>query len=173
MEKDDIAFHTPFLEVVRRDVVDTTGSVSPIHFTRTRPAVIVFVRTTDGRILLQDQYVYVHGARVLGCVAGYMDDGETPEQTAVRELQEESGYAAERVVSLGSAFAGKWADTVYHYMFADHAVPRGAPELEPLEDIRTVLVSVEECAAYLLSNPYIDTPTLVCLQRGLSYIHAI
>jgi ADP-ribose pyrophosphatase len=29
---------------------------------------------------------------------GLMDDGETPEQTAIRELEEETGYVADKVI---------------------------------------------------------------------------
>jgi ADP-ribose pyrophosphatase len=34
-----------------------------------------------------------------------MDDGETPEQTAIRELEEETGYVADEVVEVSPLLA--------------------------------------------------------------------
>ena len=39
-----------------------------------------------------------------GLPCGIIDEGETPKQAAARELQEESGYKAKKLVKLGSMY---------------------------------------------------------------------
>ncbi len=48
------------------------------------------------------QYRFVTGGEILGIPAGKLAPGETPEDWAARELLEETGYRAERLISLGS-----------------------------------------------------------------------
>ena len=63
----------------------------------------VIVATDDGHVLLVEQQRIPVGARCLELPAGLVgDEGkETIEAAANRELEEETGYRAERVVSLG------------------------------------------------------------------------
>ena len=58
--------------------------------------------TDDGRVVLIEQYR--HGSRelTLEIPGGMMDPGESPEQTAARELQEETGYGGGELLFLGS-----------------------------------------------------------------------
>jgi ADP-ribose pyrophosphatase len=49
---------------------------------------------TDPRILLIRQYRYATGGYLFEIPAGRLDPGEHPEQCALRELREETGYSA-------------------------------------------------------------------------------
>ena len=60
------------------------------HFPRTDPAVIVLVTDSQNRLLLGRQKVWAEGK--FSNFAGFVEPGETLEQTARRELGEESGY---------------------------------------------------------------------------------
>ena len=51
----------------------------------------------DGKILLVKQYRYPYEKEIWEIPAGKVNPGESPEQTAVRELEEEGGIIAERV----------------------------------------------------------------------------
>ena len=54
----------------------------------------------DGKILLVRQFRYPYKKELLELPAGKLNKGETPEQTAIRELEEEGGIRAERVEKL-------------------------------------------------------------------------
>jgi ADP-ribose pyrophosphatase len=67
-----------------------------------RAAVILAV--DDGHVLLIDQFRVPLGRRCLELPAGLIGDdhdGDTEESAAIRELEEETGYTAERVELIG------------------------------------------------------------------------
>ena len=68
----------------------------------------VILALDDGHVLLVEQYRVPLGAPCLELPAGLVGDGEEAEEAAaaaIRELEEETGYRAERMVDLGRWFA--------------------------------------------------------------------
>lgn len=64
----------------------------------------VILAVDDGHVLLVEQYRVPIGARCLELPAGLVgdeEDGEEAAVAAIRELEEETGYRAERPVNLG------------------------------------------------------------------------
>jgi ADP-ribose pyrophosphatase len=62
----------------------------------------------DGKVILVEQYRVPIGARCLELPAGLVGDSDAGEEVAaaaIRELEEETGYRAERVVNLGGFHA--------------------------------------------------------------------
>ena len=55
----------------------------------------------DGKILLQSEYNHPVGKELWQFPGGFIDEGETHEQAAYRELQEESGYKTKKLESIG------------------------------------------------------------------------
>lgn len=58
--------------------------------------------TTDGRVVLIKQFRFGSQEVSLELPGGVVDDGETPEEAVRRELEEETGYRAGRLVKLGT-----------------------------------------------------------------------
>jgi ADP-ribose pyrophosphatase len=68
----------------------------------------VIVAIEDGHAILVEQYRVPLGRRCLELPAGLVGDeeqGESVETSAARELEEETGYRAERVETLGSFYS--------------------------------------------------------------------
>lgn len=72
-----------------------------ILFTRMGDAALVVPLTTDGDVLLITEPSPAYGGLVLYLPCGNVEPGEVPADTANRELQEEIGYRAGRLDSLG------------------------------------------------------------------------
>ena len=75
------------------------------YVSRTRDvSAAVILAVDDGHVLLVEQHRVPIGRRCLELPAGLVGDeeaGETAETAAIRELEEETGYRAERMVALG------------------------------------------------------------------------
>lgn len=68
----------------------------------------VIVAIEDGHVFLVEQYRVPLGRRCLELPAGLVGDedaDESVEASAARELEEETGYRADRIVSLGSFYS--------------------------------------------------------------------
>ena len=64
-------------------------------------AVAIAAFTEDSKIILTKQYRHPLRKLIYDLPAGGMKDGETPEQAALRELEEETGYTAEKLEWIG------------------------------------------------------------------------
>lgn len=65
-----------------------------------RPVVIAFAMTEDGSVILVRQYRHAANQKMTEVPGGLADGDEPPEETARRELREETGFAAGSVVRL-------------------------------------------------------------------------
>ena len=79
---------------VRKDVVaHPDGRVNPEYYVLEYPDFInVIAITTDGRIIMEQQWRQAVGEVSLEIPAGVVEKGESPLQAAQRELAEETGF---------------------------------------------------------------------------------
>lgn len=100
----------------------------------------------SNRLLLISQYRPPVGAPVIEFPAGLIDDGESPETAAFRELVEETGYHGTLTHKTPPTFnsPGLTSEAVYQFvMDIDEESPANQdpqPALEPTEHIEVLLV---------------------------------
>jgi ADP-ribose pyrophosphatase len=93
----EVKWEGKFVRALKRgrwEYVSRTGSVNAV----------VIIAETEDKIVLIDQYRVPVGKRCLELPAGLVGDEDpdaTVEGTAVKELEEETGYTAERIEVLG------------------------------------------------------------------------
>lgn len=65
-------------------------------------------------------------------ITGGIEDNETPEETAIKELREETGYAVSLsdLIPLGISYSTKSSDSVYHLFSVDLSKKIASYELE-------------------------------------------
>ncbi len=87
--------------------------------------------------------------------AGRIDDGETPEQTAVRETLEETGWRPGPVRRLTTYFPHNGSsDATFHLFAAAGATEVGAPT-DPSESERVEWVPLDTTCELVFERPYI------------------
>ncbi|KAH3666036.1 hypothetical protein OGAPHI_004225 [Ogataea philodendri] len=78
-----------------------SSSVSNVCFPRTDPVIIVGAISADGKKILlgnnKRHPVTTAGKRMFSCIAGFMEPGETIEESTLREIWEETGCSAREV----------------------------------------------------------------------------
>lgn len=83
----------PWLKVAKEKCELPNGKVIDDFYTLWQPDwVLILARTAQGKWVMTEQYRHGSQAIELEFPAGIINKGETPEQAALRELQEECGY---------------------------------------------------------------------------------
>ena len=84
-------------------------------------AVAIIPIDSDDNALLVRQYRYPVGHDLLEIPAGVIEEGESPDDTAQRELREETGYASRNLRPLGGIYSspGFCDEILYIYLARD------------------------------------------------------
>lgn len=150
--------------VVRLDVLDVRledGSPAVREIVRHAPAVAVLPRLPDGTFLLVRQFRKAMEAEVVELCAGLNEPGEAPEAAARRELREETGCTAERLVHLGTIYSSPgYTDEVIDLFYAECAAPRAGTQLDEDERVEVVPLRAAEIEAMLRDNRIRDGKTV-------------
>jgi ADP-ribose pyrophosphatase len=86
----------PRITVAEDEVELPDGKTSKyIHLIDTKDAVMVIAVRNNGDVLIQQEYSYPPNEVMYQFPGGAVEPDETPEQGALRELKEESGYRGE------------------------------------------------------------------------------
>jgi ADP-ribose pyrophosphatase len=159
--------HTgPIIRVERLEYAEretASGVVVPAGFrdvVRHPGAVAVVAQKDDGTfVLVRNRRVAVAHWLVEFC-AGKLERGEHPDSAAARELEEETGYRAERIEKLGAFFTSPgFADEVMHVYLATGLSP--VPQrLEPGEELEVVEMDPGTLARQIASGAVTDGKTL-------------
>ncbi len=116
-----------------------------------------------GQVLLVRQPRPAVGARLLELPAGLLDAGETPLDCARRELEEETGFTADRLEPLVSFYSSPGFSTELLHVFAAFGLRACVATGDEDEDIEVVRLPLEQAIARLLSAELSDAKTLTGL----------
>jgi ADP-ribose pyrophosphatase len=124
-------------------------------------AVAIIPQLPDGRFVFIRQFRKPMERICFEVVAGNVDhDGEAEADTAVRELQEETGYLTEQMELLGPIFPSVGYCTERIDVFFCEVTGRGETSFDDDERIETVLLSEAEMDEMIRTNQIADAKTL-------------
>ncbi|MBY6138135.1 NUDIX domain-containing protein [Leisingera daeponensis] len=148
------------------------GSMSPVvHRSAAMAALASVVLPYDPKrdqVLLVEQFrapVYISGDSrpwMWEPVAGLVDPGETPEQAAVREAQEEAGISVQRLEPVAQVYPSSGSLTEFVHIFIGIAdlsdVSGGGGLAGEGEDIRSRIISYDALMEGIDAQTYQDMP---------------
>lgn len=126
-------------------------------------AVVVMGLTGDGQVLLIRNRRYAVDEVLLELPAGTLEAGEPPMNCAGRELLEETGYLAGKLVPLASFFTspGILSEKIHAFVATDLELSTQA--LEEGEEIEVVPTDLEEAIELAVSGEIRDGKTIAVL----------
>lgn len=129
-----VLFSSQWLEVRRDQTVRPDGSHGQYDHVVVPGAVSVLALDDAGRVAVTRQWIYVHGYRQWRLPSGRIDVGDAdPEAAARRELVEETGLSAERLVPLGTIHCADSFSNLREHAFLATGLTQGSARLEPGE----------------------------------------
>lgn len=128
-------------------------------------AVAILPVTKDGKIVFVKEVRTAVGQDIsFDLPAGKVEKGENPELTALRELQEETGYQAKKLTFLCSYYASKGytSEKVYLYL-AEELEEKGKQNLDEDEKIDVEEISYEKVYQMLWQKKLDSSPLYISL----------
>lgn len=122
--------------------------------------------TKEGKIVTVEQHRFGTGRVSIEIPAGIVDPGESPLETAKRELCEETGYTSDDWLSLGSVEANPaFLVNHCHFWLAIDAVKSGRQSLDESEDIAVDELSEAELKLAISEGRARNSLSLLALAR--------
>ena len=121
----------------------------------------------DNRIALVKQFRYVFNQEVLELPAGKLEVGENPYQAGLRELEEETGYKAERLEEYGCMYPSVGYTNEIIYLYVAKNCVKTKTNFDFDEDLDLVFVQKDELKRMIQNNAIKDAKTIILLTRYL------
>ncbi|XHX79748.1 MAG: NUDIX hydrolase [Stenomitos frigidus ULC029] len=118
--------------------------------------------TAEGTLILVKQYRFAVQGRLLEFPAGTVEPGETLEATIQREIEEETGYHADRWQKLGEFFVapGYSDESIHAYLAQDLTRLENPPSQDADEDIETVMMTIAQVEKAIQTGDITDAKTI-------------
>ncbi len=154
-------------EVFSKPVTASDGSQRTYEVVAHPGAVVVLPLLDEGRrVVMIRNYRWAVDRELWELPAGMLDEpGEPHEAAALRELEEETGYRAERIEPLCSFFASPGVMTERLHAFVAQGLTPAVQKLGPTERIRVEIVSMEEAIDMIREERIEDAKTIITLLR--------
>ena len=152
--------NAPWLKVAKEKCELPNGKMIDDFYTLWQPDwVMILARTQDIKWVMTKQYRHGTQEITLEFPAGIIDKGETPEEAAIRELQEECGFCLDErgvpITYLGSFSVNPDRHRGrFHVVFIDGVERLGNTHFDDTEDIETFTFSDEELQAKIADGSF-------------------
>ena len=128
-----------------------------------RPSVVVVPIDADGNAILVRQYRYPAEQVLLEAPAGVVEESETPDDCAMRELQEEIGFSSRDLRALGGFWTSPGYCTEFMYAYLAKDLVPSRLEADADESIEVQRVSISRVSRLIRLGEIQDAKTIAAL----------
>lgn len=153
---DEKLVYDGYRKVWRRTFIMPDNQSADFDIVDTGEAVAVLALTDDEKIVCFRQFRPGPEKILCELPGGGIENGETPEQGAARELKEETGFSAD-LEYLGWYPSSAYTGVKRHMVVGKNARLDGSQDLDSTEHGKVELLSVEEFKKELLAGNMSDT----------------
>lgn len=128
------------------------------------PGAVTIVPVLDRQtVVMIRNYRFSVGAELLELPAGTLEPPEPPEACAARELEEETGYRAERLEPLCRFYTTPGFTNEHMHVFVATGLVKTRQQLDKTEQIRVETLPLTEALAATVDGRVLDAKTIAAL----------
>ncbi len=148
---------------VRVDTVDSVRGASTLEVIEHPGAVLLVAVDDRDRVFLVRQYRHPVERVLLELPAGTIDEGESPEACAERELREETGFRPRSLQRMGGFFLSPGYSNEYIHLFLATDLEEAPLDTGDEDDLRALGVSWSEALRLVDSGEIQDAKSIAAL----------
>ena len=156
-------FKGRIFSVTRDEIVLPNGKKAVRDIVRHPGAAIIVPLLPNGRVLLVRQYRFATGQNIWEIPAGTLGENESPEECALREVEEETGYKASSVEFIATIWPSPgYCDELMH-LFVARGLTTSEQNLDEDEIIEAHSFDAEQLREMIRNGEIADAKTLAGL----------
>lgn len=164
-------FNGVAIHLFRDEVLLPNGKKGVREIIRHPGAVCVLPITEEGNVIFVNQFRYAFNKVTLEAPAGKLDKGEEPLEAAKRELREETGLSANKIVYLGEMYTTPaLIDEIIHLYLATDLVS-GEQDLDEDEFINVSEMKLSEAVEKVMNGEIKDSKTQTILLKAEKFLN--
>jgi len=167
VQSQELVFKGNHIQVRVDRVVDPDGKVWSKEIV-VHPGAVCVVALLEGDVVLVRQYRHAAGQELLEICAGGLNPGEDPVEAAIRELEEETGYRAAKMVERARFWTTPGFTTEFMYLYEATELVKTQTNPDEDESIEVEIVSPQEALLMIDDGRIQDAKSILGLQRVLS-----
>lgn len=149
----------PWLRVQRDEVIRPDGKPGSYATVQIKRGVSVLAVDHDNQVYLTSEFHYAVGRVTLEVVSGGIDENETAEQAALRELKEELGISASSLTELGTVDPFTASINSPTKLYLAQSLTHGETAHEGTEQITVVKMSLQDAYRSVMSGEITHAPS--------------
>jgi ADP-ribose pyrophosphatase len=158
-----VVFRGLKIELALQGVVLADGTSAEREVVVHRGAVALVPMVDQNHVCLVRNDRHAVGETLLEVPAGTIDEGETPDQTAERELAEETGYRAGRITRIRDWFVSPGVMTERMFLYLCEDLQPGPTDHQADERLQTVILSWDDALAMAHDGQIQDAKSILAL----------
>jgi len=147
------------------DVTLPNGQTSKREIVKHPGAVAVIPVNSEGKVVFVEQYRKPLDRSIIEIPAGKIEQNEDPEITAIRELEEETGYTANKLNYVTSFYTSPgFANEIIHIYYTDDINKLAEPVAgDDDEFVEIIKLTLEEAEQFVKEKKIYDAKTMYAL----------
>jgi len=159
-----------FVEFLLDDVVKPDGEPARYATLRMLPGVSVLALDDEGFVYLVRVFRYAVGRESVEAVTGGVEQGESDEEAARRELKEEVGITAEELLDLGLVDAVTSQVFSPSRVYLARGLKFGETDRDAAERLQTVRVPLAEAVEMVMDGRITQATTAVLVMKAARFV---
>jgi len=162
-----VAYKGRKIEVREEHIVHENGKEHTVELVVHPGAVCIVARPTPNDVILIRQYRHATGKELVEIPAGTLNPGENPRDCAFRELEEETGYRAGKMIERARFYTTPGFTTEFMYLYEAAELVKTQTNFDEDEAIELDLVSSTEALQMIDDGRIQDAKSILGLLRVL------
>lgn len=164
-------FNGVAIHLFRDEIELPNGNKGVREVVRHPGAVCVLPLTDDGNVIFVNQFRYALNKVTLEVPAGKLEKGEDPTEAALRELSEETGITANKIVPMGALYTTPALMDEIIYMYIATELTQGEQHLDEDEFVNAIKIPLEKAVEMVMSGEIRDSKTQTMILKADKYFN--